>query len=104
MVKKAQMNKLFTGQADHLIPNGVAILQYADDTILCLKESLDGARNLKLLLYYYELMSGLKINFLKSEVVVINGDDIIAKCYGDIFNCQVGHFPIKYVGVPVSPN
>jgi hypothetical protein len=36
--------------------------------------------------------------------VVINGDDIIAKCYADIFNGQVGHFPIKYLGVPVSPS
>jgi hypothetical protein len=34
MVKKAQMNKLFTGLADHLIPNGMAILQYVDYTIL----------------------------------------------------------------------
>ena len=22
--------------------------------------------------------------------------------YADIFNCQIGHFPMKYLGVPVS--
>lgn len=81
-----------------LIPKGVAILQYADDTILCLENSIEMARNVKLLLYLYEIMSGLKINFLKSEVVMINGDDIIAQHFADVFNCQIGHFPIKYLG------
>jgi hypothetical protein len=71
---------------------------------MCLKNELEVARNLKLLLYYYEIMLGLKINFTKREVVVVNGDEDIANCYAEIFNCQVGHFPIKYLGVLVSPS
>jgi hypothetical protein len=70
---------------DMQIPNGVATL-----TILCLENDIIGAINMKLLLYLYELMSGLKINFSKSEVVVLNGDDDIASQYADTFNCQVG--------------
>jgi hypothetical protein len=34
MVKKAQSNHLITGLASNLIPNGVATLQYADDTAI----------------------------------------------------------------------
>lgn len=49
-------------------------------------------------------MSGLKINFLKSEIVMVNGDNLLAKQYADIFNCQIGLFPIKYLGAPVSPS
>ena len=75
MIRQAQRNGLVTGLADNLIPQGVIILQYADDTIICLKENIDIARNMKLLLYIYELMSGLKINFTKSEVFMINRDD-----------------------------
>ena len=56
---------MLTGLADNLIQHGVAILQYANDTIICLKENLENARNMKILLYLYELMSGLKINFSK---------------------------------------
>lgn len=104
MVHNAQSNGLVPGLASNLIPKGVAILQYADDTIMCLENSINQARNLKLLLYIYEVLSGLKINFLKSEIVLINGDDIIAQQYAEIFNCQIGHFPIKYLGVPVSPS
>lgn len=72
---KAQSNNLFCGLADHIIEKGVAVLQYADDTIICLKHDLEGARNKKILLYMYELMAGLKINFLKSEVLTINDED-----------------------------
>ena len=73
MVRQAQVNGLIYGLAENLIPNGVAILQYADDTIICLKDDIEVARNMKLLLYLYEMMSGLKINFTKSEVTLING-------------------------------
>jgi len=48
-----------------LIPHGVAILQYADDTIIYLEEDYENARNMKILLYIYEIMTGLKINFSK---------------------------------------
>ena len=75
MILKAQSNDLFCGLIDHIVDKGVAVLQYADDTVVCLKHSLQGARNLKLLLYMYELMAGLKINFHKSEVIVINDEE-----------------------------
>jgi hypothetical protein len=69
-----------------------------------LKHDLDGARNLKLLLYMFELMAGLKINFNKSEVMVLNDEDNWVEVYAGIFNCQIGSFPIKYLGVPLSPS
>ena len=103
MVRQAQRNGLITGLAANLFSHRVVILQYADDTIICLKEDIDIARNMKLLLYIYELMSGLKINFSKSEVIVINGDDDMCLQYAELFNCQTGNFPLKYLGVPVSP-
>jgi len=49
-------------------------------------------------------MSGLKINFNKSEVLVLNDDSNWGERYADIFNCQIGLLPIKYLGVPVSPS
>jgi len=101
MVRQAQVNGLIYGLAENLIPNGVAILQYADDTIICLKDDIVVARNMKLLLYLYEVMSGLKINFAKSEIIMINGDNDKHLVYADLFNCQTGMFPIKYLGVPV---
>ena len=73
MVLEAQSNGLIVGLASNLIDKGIAILQYADDTVLCFEHDPEKAVNLKLLLYMFELMSGLKINFLKSEVIVVRG-------------------------------
>jgi hypothetical protein len=65
MIIKAQNRNLITGLAKILIPKGVAVLKYADDTIICLEDNVQKARHVKLLLYLYEQMSGLKINFEK---------------------------------------
>jgi hypothetical protein len=47
MIKNAQQEKLIVGMTPHLQENGVAILQYADDTIFLLDEGFEYARNLK---------------------------------------------------------
>lgn len=75
MVREGQKNNMIIGLASNVIPGGVAMLQYADDIIICLKDDIEVARNMKILLYMYEQMSGLKINFSKSEILLINGDN-----------------------------
>jgi hypothetical protein len=46
-----------------------------------LDHDFEKARNMKLLLYLYEQMSGLKINFEKSEVLLLACDDEGALIY-----------------------
>ena len=65
---------------------------------------MQDAVNMKLLLYIYEMIAGLKINFNKSEVIMINDEENWGQTYAELFNCQIGLFPIKYLGVPVSPS
>uniref|UniRef100_A0A8I6X3W8 Uncharacterized protein n=1 Tax=Hordeum vulgare subsp. vulgare TaxID=112509 RepID=A0A8I6X3W8_HORVV len=47
-------------------------------------------------------MSGLKINFLKSDIFLVGADDDTMRNYAEMFNCEIGPFPIKYLGMPVS--
>jgi hypothetical protein len=54
----------------NLIPGGISHIQYADDTVIMTDGSESSILNLKLILYFFEWMSGLKINFHKSEVYV----------------------------------
>jgi hypothetical protein len=75
------------GLVPELVENGMAVLQYADDTVLCISHDAKKAVNLKLLLYMFELMSGLKINYTKSEIFVIGGDNNIAEMYSSMFGC-----------------
>jgi hypothetical protein len=54
MVYKAQENELIKGLVPKYIEQGVAILQYADDTILCMDDEVESVQNMKLLLCFYE--------------------------------------------------
>jgi hypothetical protein len=69
---------------------------------MCLDHDVEKARNVKLLLYVFEQLSGLKINFDKSELLLLGGDSDIAVSYAKNFNCQVGVFPLKYLRIPIS--
>jgi hypothetical protein len=71
MVIRVQQNNLMTGLVKNHISSRIAILQYAGDTIMCLDHDVGKARNLKLLLYMIEQLSGLKINFYTSEILLM---------------------------------
>jgi hypothetical protein len=101
MVLKPQYNFLITGSVPYMITNDVAVLQYADDTVMCLENDMVKAINVKLMLYIFEQMFGLNINFEKSEIILV-GDNNLVVAYAEVFNCQIGLFSIKYLGVPVS--
>jgi hypothetical protein len=90
------------GIVAHLIPNGVTHLQYADDTMVMIEPAQLGIANLKFLLVCFENMSGLKINFNKSEVIVTGVSDDERHRVADALNCKLGSFPIRYLGLPVS--
>jgi hypothetical protein len=59
------------GLVPHLVEGGISILQYADDTILFREHDLAKAVNLKLILAFFEQLSGLKINFHTSDFFVL---------------------------------
>jgi hypothetical protein len=95
------MWQLITGLASNLADKGIAMLQYADDTIFLIQDDLQQNKNLELLLYVFESMSSLKIKFEKSEVMLILDDDTKAYCFSDLFNCQKISWPIKYLDTPI---
>jgi hypothetical protein len=64
----------------HLIEGGVLILQYADDTILLIQDDMEQIIYPKLILYMFEAMSHLKINFPKSEVMMVLQDEEKNRC------------------------
>jgi hypothetical protein len=50
----------------------------------------------------FESMSGLKINFHKSEILCFGNAKEIDYLYADIFTCLIGNLPMKYLGVPID--
>ena len=68
ILNRAKQEGLIRGIIPHLIDDGLSILQYADDTVIFLDHDIDLAKNMKLLLYVFEQLSGLKINYHKSDI------------------------------------
>jgi hypothetical protein len=71
MLERAFENSNLVGVTPHLVNSGLTHLQYADDTVLFLQNSQQNIANLKFLLFCYEEISGMKINYNKSEVFTI---------------------------------
>jgi hypothetical protein len=75
LINRAKADGKIRGVIPYLVDDGLSILQYADDTIIFLDHDLEQAKNLKLLLCAFEQLSGLKINFHKSEVFCYGARD-----------------------------
>jgi hypothetical protein len=58
--------------------------------------------NIKFILYCFENMSGLKINYDKSEIFVLGCTPEVEQRVAETLNCNVGKFPMKYLGVMVD--
>jgi hypothetical protein len=86
----------------HLIPGGISHLQYVDDTLILIQNSEENIANLELLLMCFEDMSGLKINYHKSEVIVMGQSLEEQQRVANKFNCTRGSFPFMYLGLPIS--
>jgi hypothetical protein len=59
---------------------------------------------LPFLLYCFENMSMLKINYEKSEIFVLGSSVEEEQRVVEILNCNIGKVPLKYLGVMVDNN
>ena len=67
--------------------------------ILFIDHNSDHTYNMKIILYAFEQLSGLKINFHKSEIFCIGQAKIFECQYMELFGCNPDTFPIHYLGI-----
>jgi hypothetical protein len=101
IIQRAKEDGQVEGLIPHLVDGGVSILQYAYDTIIFMENYLERALNMKLILYMFEQLSGLKINFHKSEIYCFGEAKELEGNYTELFGCETGSFPFKYLGIPI---
>ena len=63
------------------------------------KCNFDEVRNMKLILTIFEQLSGLKINYHKSELFCFGEAKEVESDYMNIFGCQVAK-TLTYLGIP----
>jgi hypothetical protein len=102
LIKRAKEDGQINGIIPHLVDDELSILQYADDAIIFLDHDLDQAKNMKLLLTVFEQLSGLKINFHKSEIFCYGGAKEFQDEYMELFGCNAGEYTFRYLGIPTG--
>lgn len=88
-----------------LLPGSAGVishLQFADDVILFLNADESSLYGIKRILQCFQLLSGLKINFSKSQVFCF-GNNSAASLYSPrILGCMLGSIPFKYLGATIG--
>ena len=79
----------------------VSRLLFANDTLIFCDADLDQVLFLRMILIWFELVSGLKLNLGKSELVLVgmvHNFDLLLNVLG----CKQGTLPMKYLGLPLG--
>ncbi|WVZ67109.1 hypothetical protein U9M48_016236 [Paspalum notatum var. saurae] len=101
LIARAKVNGQFGGLVPHLVDEGLSILQYADDTIIFMGHDVEKAKNMKLILCAFEHLSGLKINYHKSELFCYGEASKFQEQYSQLFGCGMGSYPFRYLDIPM---
>jgi hypothetical protein len=56
---------------------------------------------MKLILCIFEQLSGLKMNFYKSELFCFRQAKVAQDEYMVMFVCEIGSLPFRYLGIPI---
>jgi hypothetical protein len=102
MLERAKLTGLIKRLVPDLVEGGLTHLQYVDDTVIFLEAEEEYVVNLKFILYCFENMSGLKINFHKSKVIVVGASKEEGARIANCLNCKERELPMKYLGIPVT--
>lgn len=95
MLVKGVQSGLVRGMCPNFCAGGVICLQYADDTLLFVENNPRIAINLKWILTCFEMISGMPINYHKSELVPINLEESETQNFLDIFQCVMVVSPLN---------
>jgi hypothetical protein len=93
MLDKASGEGLVCGFLGQFRRGGILSLQYADDTLLFSICDNKALRNLKCIMVLFEKVSGIRINFHKSEFIPMNLEIERIHEITHTLNCHVGNFP-----------
>ena len=102
LMRSAISKNLFTSYQVGSMKEDVNILQYADDTLFFGAATSANVRVLKSVLRCYELASGLKINYTKSQFGCLGKSEAWCRDAANFLNCSQMDTPFSYLGIPVG--
>ncbi|GKV50258.1 hypothetical protein SLEP1_g56970 [Rubroshorea leprosula] len=99
-VEKGRYKGVEVGSGDVMVMH----LQFADDTIFFGDATEDNIWVIKCIMRTFELASGLKINFRKSQLIGVGADQNWCAKMAFQLCCKEGKLPFRYLGIPIGGN
>ena len=104
LMKKAVALRLFKGFLVGRKNVEVSHLQFADDTLSIGDGTPQNILTMKAVLRWFELISGLKVNFYKSKLVGVSLCEAVVDGFARILHCKMMNIPFVYLRIPVGAN
>ncbi|KAH1203108.1 putative ribonuclease H protein [Glycine max] len=79
-------------------------IMYADDTVFFGEANMENVRVVKVILRSFEMVSGSKINFAKSQFGAIGQSGDWCTSAAAYLNCDLLQLPFCYLGIPIGVN
>ncbi|XP_077215481.1 uncharacterized protein LOC143850040 [Tasmannia lanceolata] len=99
---KAEHKGNFTGLKTSRNSLAICHIQFADDPLVLIEEDGELVIDLKRVFLWFEICSGLKINFSKSALAGVNEDLDVVKKHADKIGCCDKVLPMTYLGLPLG--
>nr|ABN08584.1 RNA-directed DNA polymerase (Reverse transcriptase) [Medicago truncatula] len=93
LMDSLSVNQFFIGYKVDIEPVVVSHLQFEDDTLILREKSWANVRAMRAILLLFEALSGLKVNFSKSQLVGVNVPSSWLAEAVVVLNCNVGSLP-----------
>ena len=99
-VKEGLLSGFQVGSVDNSLLH-ISHLLFADDTLIFSNASPDYIFHIRLLFTWFEIVSGMKINLCKSEMVPV-GPVSDLESLAEIMGCKTAQLPMNYLGLPLG--
>ena len=103
LMKAMSSHQIFKGYSvGRRNPVVVSHLQFVDDALILGEKSWANVRSMRVVLMLFESLSGLKVNFSKSQLAGVNVSESWLVEAATAMHCRVGNLPFVYLGLPIG--
>ncbi|KAL5543130.1 hypothetical protein UlMin_010840 [Ulmus minor] len=100
VVRIGEVNGFKVGREEVVVSH----LQFADDTFFLLEPEQNNIKKVNIILKFFSMCSGLKINMNKSSSAGINLEEEEVRVLAADVGCEKGSWPMKYLGLLLGGN
>lgn len=102
IIKLAKVKNLFSGVSGQNWE--ASLIQFTDDSLIFIFGDPSQVLNIKHVLRWFQLLSGLKINYSKSSLFKFNISQDSTNNIASLFSCKSSSLLFKYLDIPLGAN